>query len=43
MQKGTARFVACSGAVWLVMIVVLIVVPDSLEGWMPLPIARVCG
>ena len=43
MQKGTARFVAWSGAVWLVMIVVLIVVPDSLEDWMPLPIARVCG
>ena len=43
MQKGTARFVAWSGAVWLVMIVVLIVVPDSLEGWMPLSIARVCG
>jgi len=43
MQKGTARFVARSGAVWLIMIVVLIVVPDSLEGWMPLPIARVCG
>jgi len=43
MQKGTARFVAWSGAVWLVMIVVLIVVPDSLEDWMPLPVARVFG
>ena len=43
MQKGTARFVALSGVVWIVMIVVLIVVPDALEGWMPLPIARVFG
>lgn len=29
--------------VWLVMIVVLILVPDTLEAWMPLSAARVCG
>ena len=29
--------------VWLVMVVVLVVVPDSLEAVMPLDIARICG
>lgn len=28
---------------WLVMIAVLILVPDFLESWMSLPVARVCG
>ena len=32
-----------SVGVWLVMVVVLVVVPDTLERWMPLNIARVCG
>jgi hypothetical protein len=32
-----------SVVVWLVMVVVLVVVPDALEAWMPLDIARVCG
>ena len=32
-----------SVAVWILMVVVLVVVPDSLEQWMPLNIARVCG
>jgi len=43
MQKGSARFVALSGVVWIIMIAVLIVVPDALEDWMPLPVARVVG
>ena len=43
MEKGTAGFVARSGAVWFGMVLVLIVVPDALEDWMPLPMARVCG
>ena len=43
MQKGAARFIALSGVVWLVMIAVLIVVPDALEDWIPLPVARVFG
>ena len=29
--------------VWLLMVGVLVVVPDTLERWMPLSIARVCG
>jgi thiol:disulfide interchange protein len=32
-----------SVAVWLVMVVVLVVVPDTLEQWMPLNVARVIG
>jgi hypothetical protein len=43
MNNGTGRFVARSGAVWVVMILVLILVPDTLEDWMPLTVARVCG
>jgi hypothetical protein len=43
MQKDAARFVVQSGVVWIVMIVVLILVPDALEDWMSLTVARVCG
>jgi len=32
-----------SVAVWLLMVAVLVVVPDTLERWMPLHFARVCG
>ena len=32
-----------SAAIWVVMVVVLVVVPDTLEQWMPLNFARVCG
>ena len=32
-----------SAGMWIVMVVVLVVVPDTLEQWMPLNIARVCG
>ena len=36
-------FVVRSLAVWLVMIVILVVVPDTLERWMAIEIARVVG
>jgi hypothetical protein len=32
-----------SAGMWIVMVVVLVVVPDTLEQWMPLSAARVCG
>lgn len=32
-----------SAVMWIVMVVVLVLVPDTLEQWMPLNIARVCG
>jgi hypothetical protein len=32
-----------SAIVWLIMVIVLVLVPDALEAWMPLDIARVCG
>ena len=43
MARRTGLSFARSGAVWLVMVVVLVVVPDALEHWMPLHVARVCG
>lgn len=43
-MPATLRSLAVrSIVVWLVMVVVLVVVPDALEAWMPLDIARVCG
>ena len=38
-----ARFIALNIVVWLAMIVILVIVPDSLERWMPLAFARVLG
>lgn len=38
-----ARFVAASLVLWLLMIVVLVVVPDWLERWLPLEASRVIG
>jgi hypothetical protein len=32
-----------SAGMWIVMVVILVLVPDTLEQWMPLDIARVCG
>ena len=37
------RFLVKSLLVWLAMVFILVVVPDSLEHWMPLTIARVVG
>ena len=36
-------FVLANAGVWLVMTAILVVVPDLLEGWMPLELARVFG
>lgn len=36
-------FVAKNAAVWLVMTVILVVVPDTLERWMALQFARAIG
>jgi hypothetical protein len=37
------RFVASNAAVWVVMVVILVVVPDTLERWLSLEVARVVG
>jgi len=37
------RFVAASVAVWLLMVAILVLVPDSLEPWVGLEVARVVG
>jgi hypothetical protein len=38
-----AAFALKNIVVWLAMIVILVIVPDSLERWMPLAVARVLG
>lgn len=44
MPPATLRSLAIrSVVVWLIMVVVLVLVPDALEAWMPLDIARICG
>jgi len=42
-KPSFAGFAVRSLAVWLVMIVILVVVPDALEQWMAIEIARVLG
>jgi hypothetical protein len=42
-RHANLKFGLWSAGVWLVMVVVLVVVPDSLERWLPASIARVCG
>jgi len=42
-SKSPVPLLLRSAIVWLVMVVVLVVVPDALEQWMPLQIARICG
>jgi hypothetical protein len=37
------RFALANVVVWVVMTIILVVVPDTLEQWMPLAIARVIG
>ena len=37
------RFLLLNVGVWLAMVVILVVVPDQLEQWMPQPVARVLG
>ena len=41
--RSTVPLFAKSAVVWVVMVVVLVLVPDALESWMPLDFARVCG
>jgi hypothetical protein len=41
--RSWLTFVIKNTIVWLLMTVTLIVVPDTLERWMPLEIARVLG
>lgn len=42
-RRSGLAFGLRSAVVWIVMVAVLVVVPDALERWMPLQIARVCG
>lgn len=42
-RRSGLAFGLRSAVVWIVMVAVLVVVPDSLERWIPLQIARVCG
>lgn len=41
-QSRTA-FVLLNAGVWLLMVVILVVVPDTLEAWLPIEFARVVG
>jgi hypothetical protein len=36
-------FIAKNAVVWVAMTLILVVVPDTLERWIPLPIARTIG
>jgi len=42
-KRTTQAFLLLNTVVWLVMVVILVLVPDTLERWMPLEIARVLG
>ena len=42
-RPSKLRFVASNAAVWVVMVVILVVVPDTLERWLSLEVARVVG
>ena len=42
-RRSGLAFSLRSAVVWIVMVAVLVVVPDALERWIPLQIARVCG
>ena len=42
-RRSALPFVAASFAVWLVMVVILVLVPDSLEPWVGLEVSRVIG
>jgi hypothetical protein len=41
--RSLVRFALQNVAVWLAMIIVLVVVPDSLDGWLDLAVARAIG
>ena len=40
---STGSFVFRTAVMWVVMTLILVVVPDALEQWMPLEVARVIG
>lgn len=42
-RDGRWRFVLANVGVWIAMVVILVIVPDFLERWMPLEFARVIG
>ena len=42
-QLTTRRFVLRTALVWVLMLVILVVVPDQLEHWMPFEITRIIG
>ena len=42
-RRAGYAFAARCVVVWLVMVVVLVLIPDALERWLPLEVARICG
>lgn len=36
-------FIAMNCVVWVVMVIILVVVPDTLDRWLPLEVSRVIG
>ena len=42
-RQGSAAFLVANICAWLLMIVILVLVPDTLERWMPIEFARVVG
>jgi hypothetical protein len=42
-RRPLLPFVLANAVVWVVMTGILVVVPDTLERWMPLEVARVLG
>ena len=42
-RLSRSRFVLRSTLVWILMVVILVVVPDRLEGWISIELGRVLG
>jgi hypothetical protein len=43
LHQSRRQFIAMNIVVWLAMVVILVVVPDTLEAWLPIQFARVAG
>ncbi|HET9372166.1 MAG TPA: hypothetical protein VFO19_18020 [Vicinamibacterales bacterium] len=43
LRKPRWSFLALNAVVWIAMVIILVVVPDWLESWFPLEVARVIG
>ena len=43
LHQSRRTFIAMNVAVWLAMVAILVVVPDTLEAWLPIQFARVVG